>query len=337
MSNRYVIIGAGAIGGTIAGRLGQQGHEVVVVARGAHAEAIASEGLLLRTPDGEHRTHPAVWRSPAGASLRPDDVLVLATKTQDAEAALRPWALLELADGRLVGEALPVLVCLNGVTGEDIAVRWFRRVYGVCVWAPCSYLDPGVVTASSEPVSGVFHTGRVPVGLTDETDGVFLANLAEDWGGARLQVELPDDVLPWKYRKLISNLSNAVDALIGETAGRSQLIAALREEGRAVLAAAGVDVLDEDTERAARDAGPTVVAIAGVGRAGSSSWQSLARGGTLETDYLNGEIVRLAHLHGVPAPLNERITVIAARAARDGLAPGSLHEAELRRLLDLPA
>ena len=65
--------------------------------------------------------------------------------------------------------------------------------------------------------------------------------------------------------------------------------------------------------------------IGGRERGGSSSWQSLARGaGTIETDYLNGEIVLLGRLHGVPTPLNEAICRLADRAVRDRARPGEL-------------
>ena len=49
---RYIIIGAGAVGGAIGGRLFESGHEVVLVARGAHLEALREGGLRLRTPEG---------------------------------------------------------------------------------------------------------------------------------------------------------------------------------------------------------------------------------------------------------------------------------------------
>ena len=45
---RYVILGAGAIGCAIGGRLFEHGHDVVLVARGAHQAALAGEGLELR-------------------------------------------------------------------------------------------------------------------------------------------------------------------------------------------------------------------------------------------------------------------------------------------------
>ncbi|MGH3212166.1 MAG: ketopantoate reductase family protein, partial [Trebonia sp.] len=49
---RYIIIGAGAVGGTIGGCLGLAGHEVVLIARGAHLDALRADGLRLSTPSG---------------------------------------------------------------------------------------------------------------------------------------------------------------------------------------------------------------------------------------------------------------------------------------------
>ena len=64
-------------------------------------------------------------------------------------------------------------------------------------------------------------------------------------------------------------------------------------------------------------------------RPGGSTWQSLARGTPVEVDYLNGEIVLLARLHGVAAPVNELLQRATHRAAVDGAAPGSIPAADL--------
>ena len=89
---RYIIVGTGAVGGTIGGSGSRGGHEVVLVARGAHLDALRSDGLRLATPLGtEVLPIPAV-SGPAEVGLRHDDVLILTTKTQDADALLAEWA-----------------------------------------------------------------------------------------------------------------------------------------------------------------------------------------------------------------------------------------------------
>lgn len=327
---RYVVIGAGAVGGTIAARLSAAGSDVVVVARGGHADAIERADLRLRTPDGDVLGRPVVWRSPDDARFAADDVLVLAVKTQDAAGALAPWASRPLPDGRLAGEALPVLVAMNGVTGEQVALRYARRVYGVCVWTPAGYVEPGVVSAAFTPASGVFHVGRVPAELADDVDRRLLHAMADEWTAAGLDMPVVDDVMGWKWRKLLNNVNNAVDALLGdvppdpaEQAAARRITAATRAEAEAVLEAAGVTLVEADVERAARVAGPSMGRIPGAAASGSSSRQSLARGsGSIEAAYLNGEVALVAHRAGRTAPVNERLVALAEDAARFGRRPG---------------
>jgi 2-dehydropantoate 2-reductase len=109
----------------------------------------------------------------------------------------------------------------------------------------------------------------------------------------------------------------------------------VRQEGEACLQAAGIDFASAEEDRARR-AGRLNL---GDGSAhqwpGSSSWQSLARAtGTIEADYLNGEIVLLGRLHGVPTPANELLQRLANRVARDRARPGSMRAADVLALLD---
>lgn len=92
-----------------------------------------------------------------------------------------------------------------------------------------------------------------------------------------------------------------------------------------MLAAAGIDVVDDETDRARRGDLLRTPAFEGQAPGGGSSVQSLLRGtGTIEADHLNGEIVLLGRLHGVPAPANELVRQLAVVAARDRRAPGSV-------------
>ena len=69
---------------------------------------------------------------------------------------------------------------------------------------------------------------------------------------------------------------------------------------------------------------------------GGSTWQSLQRGtGNIETDYLNGEIVMIAHRLGIEAPINERLAILARRAAATGAKPGDLSAEQLAAQLPL--
>jgi 2-dehydropantoate 2-reductase len=88
------------------------------------------------------------------------------------------------------------------------------------------------------------------------------------------------------------------------------------------LRAAGIAFSDVSPDNERRKRLMQVQPVAGAERVGSSSAQSLARGtGSIETDYLNGEIVLLGRLHGVPTPVNDglcrlgRLLIAANRAA----------------------
>jgi 2-dehydropantoate 2-reductase len=337
---RYVIIGAGAIGGAIGGRLVHAGREAVLVARGDHLRALQQSGLRLRTPDEDLTVPVQAVGGPEELQLRPDDVLVVATKTQQAGDALVTWSDAPVHEGGRevgsAGERLPILMALNGVASEAMALRYFSRVYGVCVWMPAVHLVPGEVIVRGAPTSGMLHVGRVPA-RTDERDRRLLDQVRDDWTAARFDVPMPDDVMPWKYRKLISNLGNIFQALVHGNGDTKALAAAAEAEARAVLDAAGIAYTSDADERAARAAGFTMHEVPGVpSDVGGSTWQSLTRGtGNVETDYLNGEIALIAHRTGQEAPINARLALLARQAAATGLRPGGMSADELAERLGL--
>ena len=86
---RFVVVGAGAVGGVVGGRLAQHGHDVVLVARGDHGQAIAADGLLIRSPDDEVRVPVPVVSHPSELTLTDDDVVLLAVKGQDTRGGAR--------------------------------------------------------------------------------------------------------------------------------------------------------------------------------------------------------------------------------------------------------
>lgn len=327
---RYIIIGAGAIGATIGGRLSESGNEVVLVARGPHAQALRTDGLRLTTADGERVHRLPVVTGPAElGELRPDDVLLLTVKTQDALAALDAWADAEVAGGGTAAQRLPVLCAQNGVESERLALRRFARVYGVCVWLPATFLEPGVVSALCAPLTGILHLGKAAGGA-----GGPVRRIAADLEKAGFGAPVVEDVMRWKYAKLLGNLGNAIQATTGpepEPAKAALLLRAVRE-AKAAFAAAGIDWASDAEQSAARDG--KVEVPAGAVR-GGSSWQSLARGtGSVEADYLNGEIVLLGRLHGVATPVNDTLRHAANIFAREGLPPGAMSTSDLTALAD---
>ena len=316
---RLVILGAGAIGGVVAGHLARAKRDVLVIARGAQLAAIRATGLRVETPAGAFETRPEVVEV-ANVTWRDDDVLVVAVKTQDLVAALRELA----APSRI-----PILCLTNGLEAERIALRHTREVYGGCVMMPSSYLVPGTVQVWASPVPGLLDLGRYPDGTGEVAD-----EIAGELVVAGFSSEVRANIMKWKRGKLLENLTNGAEAISGPAARTSQLAARAKAEGRACYAAANLSCVTE-AEDAERRIALTSQSIAGAARGGGSTWQSLARGaGALETDYLNGEIVMLGRLHGVPTPVNEALQAFAAEAARSKLVPGSIPLAELVARVD---
>jgi len=328
---RYVVIGAGAVGSGIGGSLQHAGVEAVLVARGEQLAALRRGGLQIVTPTDTHQVEVTAVGDPNELALRPDDVLVLATKTHQAEAALVQWADVPVDRGGTAGERLPLVIALNGVAADWLALRYFRRVYGACVWMWANYTKPGRVILSGSPTLGLFHIGRVPAAPADESDADLLSSIRREWSAAALDVRLPRDVMPWKYRKLITNLGNAFQALVGDAEGTGSLVREAVAEGRAVLAAAGIEVTSEEEEAADRKDYTVIDLSERQGFLGGSTWQSLARGtGNVETDYLNGEIVLEARRHGLDAPINARVASLVRRAAGRGEGAATMGIEELR-------
>ncbi len=332
---RYVVIGAGAVGGGIGGTLQQAGVDAVLVARGEHLAALRADGLEIVTPEGTTRVAVTAVGGPDEVSLEADDVLVLTTKTQQAEAALVQWADAPVAGGGTASERLPLVTALNGVASEALALRYFARVYGACVWMWANFTRPGRVILSGSPTRGLFHLGRVPAASTDGADVALLDRIRSDWAPAALDVRVPDDVMPWKYRKLLTNLGNAHQALVGDVRGTGELVRAAVAEGRAVLEQAGIAVTPDEVEAEARKAYAIVDLSDREGFLGGSTYQSLVRGtGDVETDYLNGEIVLVARQHGIEAPINARLASLVRQAVRRGDSAPRMSLEELRRRLD---
>jgi 2-dehydropantoate 2-reductase len=321
---RIVVIGAGAVGGVVAANLALAGTPVVAVARGDHARAMRESGLRYESPGGTRIVELPVVTSIDALDVTDDDVFVLGVKSQDTIGVLN--------DLRAAGVTDQPVVCMqNGVDNERQALRLFPNVYGICVMLPADHLASGVVRVWTAPSSGLLDIGRYPNGV-DHLSIQLAATLSAATFGS-----IPrDDIMSWKYRKLLMNLGNAVEAVCGRDGLRSPLGEMVRAEGEAVLAAAGITVVSIEDDLARRG---DALKIQAVGdderRAGGSTWQSLQRStGTIETDFLTGEIVLLGRLHGVPTPANRALQAAAAAMARAGEPPASRSVDDLLRDLD---
>ncbi|MGV9826810.1 ketopantoate reductase family protein [Gordonia sp. NPDC003429] len=319
----FVIYGAGAVGGVIGAHLALAGVPTTLVARGAHLQAICDHGLLLDTAGHRYAIDAVTAAGAAGVRWTDDTVVLLCVKSQQTAAAL--------ADLRThAPRRTPIVSAQNGVANERELLRVFPNVYSICVMLPALHLEPGVVIQGSDNVPGILDIGSYPMGTDPTADEISTAlRAAEFWSEPR------DNIMAWKYRKLIMNLVNGIDAgFRRDDPAFTELCRRARAEGEAVVGAAGIDVISEATDKQRR-ADAIHRRDTGENSLGSSTWQSVARGtGSVEIDYLSGEVVLLGRLHGVATPVNELVQNEIVRLAREQRPPGSLDPTEALRALD---
>jgi 2-dehydropantoate 2-reductase len=203
-------------------------------------------------------------------------------------------------------------------------------VYAVSVACPTSHLEPGVVQAWSTPVTGLLDIGCHLTGNDQVSEMV-----AADLRAATFSSYPVEAIGRWKNRKLLTNLGNAIEAVCGPHEWLGPLGNLVAAEGEAVLSAAGLAAATAQEDRDRRSDLLQPRRIAGQTRPGGSSWQSLRRGtADIETHFLNGEIVLLGRILGVPTPANELLQRLARDLAVTHDAPGAIGSSTILERLE---
>jgi 2-dehydropantoate 2-reductase len=327
---RFVIYGAGAVGGLIGARLHARHQDVMLIARGDHLAAIRERGLTVLSPQGEQNYEIPAVGHPCELRFAADDVVLLCVKSNDTAGAL----------AELVGKAPleTAVVCVqNGVANERTALRFFRQVYACLVLCAAEHLEPGVVRSFANDPIGILDIGRYPPqspdGTNDAYDGAAAITAALIDAGFDSMVR--PDIMSWKYRKLLGNLGSAVKAACGPGVEAPTVRQLLAEEGQACFRAAGIAVTSAEEYRSRQGSVLDPPAGASHTGRGGSSWQSLQRRtGKVETDYLNGEIVLLGREYQVPTPMNEAMQRLLADLARADIVDSGSTEDDLLAMLD---
>lgn len=301
---RFIIYGAGAIGGTIGARLQLAGFEVILIARGAHAEALKKNGIHYISP-GENLTLPVTCvTSPEAIDYQPEDIVILTVKSQDSWQALNELALVAPA-------ALPIFCAQNGVSNEELAHRFFQNVYAMLVLCPATHLTPGEIIHSAAAPGGLLNTGRYPSGRDAVAEAVSAAMTEAGFAS-----EPDDQVMRLKYAKLLANLGNPLELILTNAQSSTQIMRTLKKEALACYEAASIECTAPDVMRQQFSL-VKQVSIPNAPRGGSSTWQSVARGHSdIETAFLNGEICRLGRSLGIQTPANATVLQLALKASK---------------------
>jgi 2-dehydropantoate 2-reductase len=320
---QIVIYGAGAVGGVVGSLLSLSGTPVVLIGRPSNVKAIKEHGILLITPSGSFTFKLAAVTTPAQIEFGQHSVVFLCVKGQDTERVIH--------DLYAVVQDVPIFCFQNGVRNEGIVSKYYPRVYGVMVKAGVVFMHDGEVISRDDP-PGHLVMGRYPKGKDELVDFV-----ATKLRNARFKVVVTPEIMPYKWGKLVLNLTNSISAITNSDGKEvSRIAAAVQNEGKEILTQAQIRwiPIKESPPRGTKSNVPlgNIEFCTPLG----STWQSLTRRqGTVETEFLNGEIVRIAKKLGKAAPINEKLLLITSEMAANHEGPGKYTADQLIQILNL--
>jgi 2-dehydropantoate 2-reductase len=302
---KIAVVGAGGVGASFGAMLAEAGHEVALLARGSHLEAIRANGLTVERAGAQRTLELAA--SDKASDLGIADVVLFAVKlwsTEEAGEAARP----------LVGPDTMVLVLQNGVDGiaRLSPILGPERVVGGVAQISAVIAKPGHVVHRS-PFARVI--AGEPAGGMSERVGRFIeaCNAAglEARASENIQVDL------WTKFVFIVGLSGATALLrspvgpIREDEETRGFLLRLFEETTAVGRAEGIDLPADQGKRALS----FVADLPANMRA--SMLDDLERGGRIEMPWLSGHVVALGERHGIDTPANRTVR-LALKLHADG-------------------
>lgn len=315
-------MGAGSIGCYVGGRLVASGAaEVTFVGRKQLADAMAEHGLTLRAFGHEDCVDASrIDFATDPRALSSCEIVLCCVKsgaTAEAAMALEP----------VLSSKTVVVSLQNGVRNPEILRRHLPRNEVVAAVVGFN------VVMQDHTAFDLTATGPLVVETHDGSSNRTWIDLLR---AAGIEVEEVEDIAPEQWTKLLVNLNNAVSALSGASTPEMilsrryrRVMTMLLDEALLVIEKAGI--------RPASFRGvplrlmsfvlklPTPIVRLVVRaqlrvdpKSRASMWQDLERGRTTEVDFLNGEVVRLAKVHSMSAPINERIVELVHEAERAG-------------------
>jgi 2-dehydropantoate 2-reductase len=293
---RFVIMGAGGIGGYFGGRLANAGEDVCFVARGKHLEAMKQHGLHVKSTVGDF-TVPAGKMTGDVASIGHADVVLFCVKSYDTEPAAQRLSPI-LHDGSLI---IPLQ---NGVDNEDKIRRQLPQahVYGGVAYISSRVTAPGEITEV-----GGFQ--RIVFGPMNCPTSARAAEVHQSLLRAGIKSQLQEDITKELWRKFIFIASmGSLTALSrlphGEILSNPRTLALMFDAMREIQAIAwklGIDLEPVDEARV----------LEGLKRFSddtrSSMYFDLISEKPMEIEALNGTVVRLGEQLGIPTPIHRVI------------------------------
>lgn len=297
---RIAAMAAGAVGGYFGARLAAAGHDVFFIARGAHRDAIAKNGLKIESVHGDlHLPKPNVTDDPG--KVGPVDVVLFAVKlwdTETAAAAARP----------LVGPDSRLITLQNGVDSVErlSAVLGADRVVGGAAYIATVIGSPGVIMHTS-------NFAMMRLGRADRRADGKLDSFVEAGQAAKLDIALSADIDRELWQKFIfltamagttASMRSPIGPIVADPELRN-FFRALMEEALAVGKAKGVALdagyIEDRMGFVATKVEPGMKA---------SMAHDLERGNRIELDWLAGKVRALGKQYGIPTPASDTVYTV---------------------------
>jgi 2-dehydropantoate 2-reductase len=319
---KICVVGAGAIGGYLAVKLAQMGHEVSVVIRGANLKAVRENGMKLVMEDGTEHVEK-VHATDRIADLALQDIVILGMKAHQVAAVASeipallgpesivvtaqngvPWWYFHKHGGQYQGRRVEA-VDPGGVVSSHIDVE---RVIGCIIYPACEITAPGVV----QHIEG----NRFTIGEIDGSDTPRIRMLADVLRQAGFKAPIASDIRSEIWIKLWGNLSfNPISALthatlvdICEFGPSRELVARMMREGQVIGEKLGVNFKVSLDKR--------IAGAAAVGKHKTSMLQDIEAGRPIELEALVGTVIEMGKITASPTPNIEAVYALAALLAR---------------------
>ena len=316
---KTAVIGAGAIGGVVAGYLVEKGEHIVLVAPPEHCSTISLHGMTIEGVRGK-----VCVRLPAKTRLDEEvDIAIMTTKILDLEKAI--------AKNREYLRDAQIVSVQNGVRGEMIIAEQLGtdRLFPSIVMFGATYLAPGKIVHNFE--------GDWIVGGTNSSKSEMLHEIIQVTSKA-FPSPVSDDIEGTKWMKLFINANNCLPAIVGKSVQETfsniptcKISMRIWQEGINVVNKANITLSSLPTfpvERLTQLAAmpldesakifSTIMLNLSKEPLYGSILQSIRRKRPSEIDYINGEFVNLATSIGQKAPLNARLVQMVHEVEKSG-------------------
>ena len=322
---QVVVYGAGAVGSVLGGMLSVHHHDVLLVARKPHADAVNTNGLRLKSATGEYLAQTRALASLSRGDVSTGACILLTVKSYDIAAAVD-----ELSG--IVPVDTPVVCFQNGMVSEKVAAAKFAHVYGGVCRMTCSMVQPGHASFRAP--------GRVVVGAWPRGSDNLSRALALAFREAAFDAASSRTIESDLWLKLALNTQTVVHAVVDARDHDSNefqsLNVSLLEETRRVYKAAKVRAKSCDgrdpsiEEMVAELRRPRARRSEHGVKVHNSLWQDLyLKRPRIESEYIHGPIIELGAAHGVATPYNAAMLQVARDLHAAGGGPETLRLADL--------